>query len=835
MIIAFLQIRDPPVVPSLHQRHRDKSMRRDGRKSEFADDLNKLRGFGGKNKDSLGTLLFQFFRFYAHEFDYDKNVLSVREGKLLSKTEKGWLHGVNNMLCIEEPFNTSRNLGNTADDHSFRGLHLEMRRAFDLLSEGKFEECCEQFVFPKEEERIFQKPSSVPRPILVRSSSQQHAGRGRGGYRGGRQFSRNNNNNNRRASSSIAPFDANTAYAQAGIPTAMSPQDLLWYHQATQPQMSLPQELLGPTLSALAAHETQLRFQLYTQAQQLNQQQAIAHAQRMQGGGGGQSQSADRSRTNSFDNPPLSAPLRPDMVFPTYPYGLPGTAYYNQGFAYPPSPASVSASAGTGSGTGEFRRSLHRTAVEAGTAGGSGALRSQSQPASRTPMPTSAPNSSFPTPTPPLNAASAFPPRQINGVPIPSFIPDEHNEPDFDDAPAKVVSGSPEEDGPRYVGYYVSESTSPARKAAPFPNAVPSFGDLGPGSQTRRRLSTDHTPQSILDRRMRRTSRSPSPLGHARAFSVGTSSAPTTSAPFAQPAAAKLGPPLVVNGSGGLKPNLTPGAAARQSAKNTAPDSHGYDNALHINQGMGSRSEPASASTTGEAGSITLPERPLVVNGSMSAATSASHSPAVGPTMPDMASFSQRLLAGSAASFSYLPLAGDMAGMYPYQPPSGRRVSSRQSQNGIAPLDLATADFVMAQNLQNLSPVYEHRTPSPSAVRKFDGPAPIASSSAASGGDQARTEGSSRTTQKTPPMKTPPTQSAAKLESTNRSPVVESRANGNARENGHVRNAKSQAEAAGTWQKPKSRKKPAADLRNATNGVSQSEQPPRNDSERKGG
>ncbi len=58
------------------------------------------------------------------------------------------------------------------------------------------------------------------------------------------------------------------------------------------------------------------------------------------------------------------------------------------------------------------------------------------------------------------------------------------------------MSGSPEEEGPRYVGYYVTDPTSPARKAAPFSNGVPSFGDLGPGSQARRRLSTDQTPQS---------------------------------------------------------------------------------------------------------------------------------------------------------------------------------------------------------------------------------------------------------------------------------------------------------------------------------------------------
>ncbi len=98
MIIAFLQLRDPQIVPALHQRHKDKLTRRDGRKSEFADDLGRLRGLGGRNKDSLGALLFQFFRFYAHEFDYDQHVLSVREGKLLSKADKGWLHGTNNML-----------------------------------------------------------------------------------------------------------------------------------------------------------------------------------------------------------------------------------------------------------------------------------------------------------------------------------------------------------------------------------------------------------------------------------------------------------------------------------------------------------------------------------------------------------------------------------------------------------------------------------------------------------------------------------------------------------------------------------------------------------------
>ncbi|KAH8885631.1 hypothetical protein GQ53DRAFT_351022 [Thozetella sp. PMI_491] len=847
LIIAFLQLRDPPVLPALHQRHKEKTVKQDGRKSEFGDDLNKLRGFGEKNKSSLGDLLFQFFKFYAHEFDYDTHVLSVRHGKLLTKTEKRWHFGVNNMLCVEEPFNTIRNLGNTADDTSFRGLHLELRRAYDLISEGKFDECCEEYVFPKEEERIWQKPAAAPRPVLVRSSSQQHSGRGgRNNYRGGRQFNRNNNS--RRASSSVAYDNTQAAYAQ--LPAALSPQDLLWYHQAAQNPLSLPQDLLAPTLNALAAHETQLRFQLYTQAQQMNQQQALAHAQRMQGGGvqpQPQHQTpTDRSRTNSFDTPPLSAPIRPEMLYQaSYGYALQGPPYFAApGFpTYPPSPASTTATGTSAGAAGEFRRSLHRNAVDAGAAAGSGALRSQSQPASRTPMPTVAPNSPFPAPTHPLGVAPVFPPRQVNGIPIPSFMPDEHADSEFDDAPTKPVSDSPTDEGPRYVGYYVTEASSPIRKANTLPNGVPSFGDLVPGAQ-RRRLSTDHTPQSILDRRMKRTSRSPSPLGHARAFSVGTSSAPLSSAPFPS-APSKLASPLVVNGSA-TKPSPAQGSG-RQPSRVMTTDDHTYDNPLHITQGPSAWTNQAKAQVLTSAAIESNPpvsDRPLVVNGSTapvpapapapasasasaSTSTSVSHSPVtVAPTMPDLASFQQRLMASSLNQMPYTPLA-HVPGVTGARP----RVNSRSSQNGIAPLDLATSDFG-TQTLQNLSPVYENRTPSPSAVRKFEAPPVLASSKVGATKDQT----TSRPAQKTPPVKTPPTQSSAKQENSNKSPTSDPRANGIARESGQARTTKSPESASSGWTKQKSRKKAlSGDLRTTTNGVSHIEQLPKNDADRKGG
>ncbi|KAH7176989.1 hypothetical protein EDB81DRAFT_773878 [Dactylonectria macrodidyma] len=140
----------PPLLPPLHQSPH-KLNKLNGTKSDFADDATKLDGYGSKNKASIAILLFQFFRFYAYEFDYDKYGLSVRLGKLRLRTDEKWHNSINTKLCVEEPFNISRNLGNTIDEFSFRGLHLELRRAFDLICVAKFEGACEQYVFPKEE------------------------------------------------------------------------------------------------------------------------------------------------------------------------------------------------------------------------------------------------------------------------------------------------------------------------------------------------------------------------------------------------------------------------------------------------------------------------------------------------------------------------------------------------------------------------------------------------------------------------------------------------------------------------------------------------------------
>ncbi|KAF2100493.1 hypothetical protein NA57DRAFT_65017 [Rhizodiscina lignyota] len=169
MILNFLQTRDPPILPALHQREHERYVANDGSEAGFNDNLDELRGFGKDNKETPAQLLFQFFRRYGHEIDYEKSVISVRHGKLLLRSEKSWDSAKEALsrLCVEEPFNTTRNLGNTADATAFRGIHLEIRQAFDHLADAApLDKLCEPFEFPPEEKNLFKRPTPGARPIM---------------------------------------------------------------------------------------------------------------------------------------------------------------------------------------------------------------------------------------------------------------------------------------------------------------------------------------------------------------------------------------------------------------------------------------------------------------------------------------------------------------------------------------------------------------------------------------------------------------------------------------------------------------------------------------------
>lgn len=384
LYVNFLQTRDPPILPSLQARpHKERKI--EGLECGFDDDPKSFAGFGRKNTQSVGELFFEFFRYYGHEINYEENVISVREGTLISKVAKKWHLATNNRLCVEEPFNTDRNLGNTADDTSFRGLHMELRRAFKYVSQGDLKGCCEQFEFPPEEERTWERPPPQPRHgITPTLPTRGGRGSGRGGARHvtGQLPARGGFNGGRRASNTGGNNKGINGLNGYRLPTANAPELSL---QAQQQAQYLLHDQLYQQIQILQAQEQELRMQLHNQAMitgrqppvLLRQQPFIHFPVPQQQEFSGDENSRSRSGTINSHSPITPGPLTPgprqQSFFPTYASVSASGTQASSSATNPPSP-------GASTIQPDLRRNPRRASVVNGTSP-KASLRAQSQPA----------------------------------------------------------------------------------------------------------------------------------------------------------------------------------------------------------------------------------------------------------------------------------------------------------------------------------------------------------------------------------------------------------------------------------------------------------------------
>ncbi|KAJ5089148.1 PAP/25A-associated [Penicillium argentinense] len=414
LIINFLQTRNPPILPSLQARPHPKKTTPDGLVYSFDDDLDTLGTFGWDNKQSVGELFFEFFRYYGYEINYEDYVVSVREGKLIRKDLKGWHFLSNNRLCVEEPFNTSRNLGNTADDTSFRGLHMELRQAFKHVAQGDLAKCCEQYEFPREERRV-ERPRPQARSIITPFPPNRRGGGGangslfhgngtgsgggangtngvsgshgansngsmngstNGSYGGGRG-GRYNNGQSRsglaggRRTSNTGPRSNHHAFRPLN-PTNTSDLSL----QAQQQAQYMLHDQLYQQIQLLQAQEAELRMQLHNQALITGRPPPVFLRQPfisfpMLQGQETSGEENSRSRSGTVNHPPLTPSQRqPPISNPTY---ASVSASGTQGSTTnPPSPS-------TASTVPDLRRNPRRSSVVNESPKAS--LRAQSQPA----------------------------------------------------------------------------------------------------------------------------------------------------------------------------------------------------------------------------------------------------------------------------------------------------------------------------------------------------------------------------------------------------------------------------------------------------------------------
>ncbi|KAJ3188157.1 hypothetical protein HDU85_005307 [Gaertneriomyces sp. JEL0708] len=161
MVINFLQMRHPPILPSLQEIYFQRLQANyssvtpvfiDGVDCGFCTDEDVIREFRAynTNEETLASLLFAFFRLFAVEFNYDYSVVSVRHGNIVTKASKGWEchHAAKQKrwFGVEEPFHPNRNLANALDGTGIAGLRLEFDRALCIMEQGLgLDAMCEEY------------------------------------------------------------------------------------------------------------------------------------------------------------------------------------------------------------------------------------------------------------------------------------------------------------------------------------------------------------------------------------------------------------------------------------------------------------------------------------------------------------------------------------------------------------------------------------------------------------------------------------------------------------------------------------------------------------------
>lgn len=136
MCIHFLQQRRPAILPCLQGMESTYAVTVDNVECAYFDRVEKLRGFGSGNGESIAQLVWAFFNYWAHCHDYTNDVISVRTGSLLSKRVKDWTRRIGNdrhLICIEDPFELTHDLGRVVDKASIRVLREEFERAAEIM------------------------------------------------------------------------------------------------------------------------------------------------------------------------------------------------------------------------------------------------------------------------------------------------------------------------------------------------------------------------------------------------------------------------------------------------------------------------------------------------------------------------------------------------------------------------------------------------------------------------------------------------------------------------------------------------------------------------------
>ncbi|XP_028270329.1 poly(A) RNA polymerase GLD2 [Parambassis ranga] len=134
MVLHYLQTLKDPVLPSLQRDYPEYF-------NPFMDiDVVPERSelappYISRNQSFLGELLVGFLRYYARDFRWDKQVISVREARALPKTNsQEWR---NKYICVEEPFERNNVARAVHEKIKFNTIKAQFAESFRILRDRK--------------------------------------------------------------------------------------------------------------------------------------------------------------------------------------------------------------------------------------------------------------------------------------------------------------------------------------------------------------------------------------------------------------------------------------------------------------------------------------------------------------------------------------------------------------------------------------------------------------------------------------------------------------------------------------------------------------------------
>ncbi|XP_053909862.1 poly(A) RNA polymerase GLD2 isoform X2 [Cuculus canorus] len=138
MVLHYLQTLPEPILPSL-QKNYPESFDPTMQLHLVHQAPRTIPPYLSKNGSSLGDLLIGFFKYYATEFDWSHQMISVREAKAIPRPDgTEWR---NKFICVEEPFDRTNTARAVHEKQKFDIIKSEFLKSWQVLRDQKDLNC----------------------------------------------------------------------------------------------------------------------------------------------------------------------------------------------------------------------------------------------------------------------------------------------------------------------------------------------------------------------------------------------------------------------------------------------------------------------------------------------------------------------------------------------------------------------------------------------------------------------------------------------------------------------------------------------------------------------